>query len=150
MKGIDLLQNLQPILPQTSILIIYQPFIRPPTFWLRWCGIDQNFILCFSLQTRNFSIQYSFRNYGSNKENVNCYFGLTWIGDIVGISSTKKMDETPLPTLQSFSTKLPSYIYDFIPPVRQFQRHPNTFNFFYCRTEYFKSSFFSLSYWWLE
>ena len=141
MKGIDLLQNLQPILPQTSILTIYQSFIRPH-FDYDDVVYDQNFILCFFLQTRNFSIQYSFRNYGSNKENVNCYFGLTWIGVTVGISSTKKMDETPFPTLQSFSTKLPSYIYDFIPPVRQFQRHPNTFNFFYCRTEYFKSSFF--------
>ena len=40
------------------------------------------------------------------------------------------------------STKLPAYIYDFIPPVRQSQRHPNTFNSFSCRTEYFKNSFF--------
>ena len=39
-------------------------------------------------------------------------------------------------------TKLPAYIYDFIPPVRQSQRHPNTFNSFSCRTEYFKNSFF--------
>ena len=76
MKGIDLLQNLQPILPQTSILTIYQPFIRPH-FDYDDVVYDQNFILCFFLRTRNFSIQYSFRNYGSNKENVNCYFGLT-------------------------------------------------------------------------
>ena len=40
------------------------------------------------------------------------------------------------------STKLPAYIYDIIPPVRQFQRHPNTFNSIYCRTEYFKNSLF--------
>ena len=40
------------------------------------------------------------------------------------------------------SVELPAYIYDFIPPVRQFQRHPHTFNFFLCRTEYFKISFF--------
>ena len=26
------------------------------------------------------------------------------------------------------STKIPSYIYDIIPPVRQSQRHPNTWN----------------------
>ena len=40
------------------------------------------------------------------------------------------------------STKLPPYIYDFIPPVRQSQRHPNTFNSFSCRTVYFKNLFF--------
>ena len=40
------------------------------------------------------------------------------------------------------STKLPGYIYDFIPPVRQSQRHPNTFNSFSYRTEYFTNSFF--------
>ena len=40
------------------------------------------------------------------------------------------------------STKLPAYIYDIIPPVRQSQRHPNTFNSISCRTEYFKNSFF--------
>ena len=40
------------------------------------------------------------------------------------------------------STKLPAYIYDFIPPVRKSQRHPNTFNSFSCRTEYFKNSLF--------
>ena len=40
------------------------------------------------------------------------------------------------------STKLPAYIYDFIPPVRQSQKHPNTFNSFSGRTEYYKNSFF--------
>ena len=40
------------------------------------------------------------------------------------------------------SFKLSAYIYDFIPPVRQPQRHPNTFNSFSFRTEYFKNSFF--------
>ena len=40
------------------------------------------------------------------------------------------------------STKLPAYIYDFIPPVRPYQKHPNSFNSFSCRTEYFQNSFF--------
>ena len=40
------------------------------------------------------------------------------------------------------STKLPPYIYGFIPPTRQFRRYPNTFNsLFSCRTDYFKNSF---------
>ena len=40
------------------------------------------------------------------------------------------------------STKLPAYMYDIIPPVRQSQRHPNTSYSISCRTEYFKNSFF--------
>ena len=36
-------------------------------------------------------------------------------------------------------TKLPAYIYDFIPPVRQSQRHPETLNTISCKTEYFKN-----------
>ena len=40
------------------------------------------------------------------------------------------------------STKLPGYIYDFIPPVRKSQWHLNTFNSFSCRTEYFINFFF--------
>ena len=40
------------------------------------------------------------------------------------------------------STKLPAYNYDIIPPVRQSQRHPNTFDSISCRNEYFKNSFF--------
>ena len=43
------------------------------------------------------------------------------------------------------STKPPAYIYDFIPPVRQSQRHRNTFNSS-CRTEYFKNPFLPLRY----
>ena len=35
------------------------------------------------------------------------------------------------------STELPAFIYDIIPPVRQSQRHLNTFNSISCRTEYF-------------
>ena len=34
------------------------------------------------------------------------------------------------------------YIYGFIPKVRESHRHPNTFNSFSCRTDYFKNSFF--------
>ena len=40
------------------------------------------------------------------------------------------------------STKLPAYILDCIPLVRQSQGHPNTFNSFSCRAEYFENSYF--------
>ena len=39
------------------------------------------------------------------------------------------------------STKIPTYIYNFIPLKRQSQGHPNTFNSFPCKTEYFNSFF---------
>ena len=39
------------------------------------------------------------------------------------------------------SAKLPAYVYEFIPPVRQYQRYPNTFNTISCRTKCFKNSF---------
>ena len=41
------------------------------------------------------------------------------------------------------STKLPEYIYDLIPPVRQSQGYSNTSNSFSSRIENFKNSFFS-------
>ena len=40
------------------------------------------------------------------------------------------------------STKKPACVHDLIPPMRKSFRHPNTFNTFYFRTEYFKKSFF--------
>ena len=77
------------------------------------------------------------------------------MGSIKGTSREKLYQELGLEYLQQrrrmrhicffykvVSTKLPAYIYDFIPPLRQSQRHPNTFNSFSCRTEYFKNSFF--------
>ena len=77
------------------------------------------------------------------------------MGVIKGTSCKKVCQELSLEYLQQrrwmsrlflfykvASTRLPAYIYDFIPPVRQSQRHPNTYNFFYCRTEYLKTHFF--------
>ena len=40
------------------------------------------------------------------------------------------------------SSKISAYIYDFISPVRESQRHLNTFNSFSCGTEHFENSFF--------
>ena len=36
------------------------------------------------------------------------------------------MDWIPYLSYKVVSAKLPEYIYNFIPPVRQSQRHPNT------------------------
>ena len=37
--------------------------------------------------------------------------------------------------------KMLLYIYNLVPPMRNSLRHPNTFNMFSCRTDYFKISF---------
>ena len=39
------------------------------------------------------------------------------------------------------STKMPSYIYNLVHPMRISLRHPNTFNIFFCRISYLRNSF---------
>ena len=66
---------------------------------------------------------------------------------MAGISSRQEMNQKGDRRLSLFykvvSTKLPAYIYDIIPPVRQSQKHPNTYNSIFYKTGYFKNSFFS-------
>ena len=95
-------------------------------------------------------------DYSSNKpKTVQHNAALAVAGAINSTSREKPYQELGLEYLQQrrwmrqlclfykvVSTKLPAYIYDIIPPVAQFQRHPNTFNCISCRTEYFENSFF--------
>ena len=80
---------------------------------------------------------------------------LAIMGAIKGTSREKVFQELSLEYLQqrrrirhlsllykAVSTKLPAYIYNLIPAVRQSQRLLNTFNSFSCRIEYLKKSFF--------
>ena len=92
----------------------------------------------------------------SNKlETVQYNAALAITGAIKGTSREKLYQELGLEHLQQrrltrrlclfyriVSTKLPAYIFDIISPVRQSQRHPNTFQSISCRTEYFKNSCF--------
>ena len=93
--------------------------------------------------------------FSSKLETVQYNAALAITGAIKGTSREKLYQELGLEYLQqrrwmrrlcSFykvvSIKLPAYIYEIIPSVRQSQRHPNTFNSISCRTEYFKNSFF--------
>ena len=100
----------------------------------------------------------------SNKlETVQYNAALAITGAIKGTSREKLYQELGLEYLQQrrwmrrlclfykvVSTKLPAYIYDVIPLVRQSQRHPNTVNSISCRTDYFNNLFFPLRYWWME
>ena len=138
MKGIGLLRKLQSILPRTFLLTIYKSFIIPHSDYSN-VVYDQpsNYVFSNKLET----VQY------------NAPLEIT--GAIKGTSCEKLYQELGLEYLQQriwvrrlclfykiVPTKLPAYIYDFIPLGRPSQRHPNTFNSFSCRSKYFKNSFF--------
>ena len=123
MKGIGLLRKLQSILPRTSLLTIYKSFIRPHLD----CGDEVH-------------DQPSNDDSSNKPKTVQHSAALAVVGAINGTSREKPYQELGLEYLQQrrwmrqlclfykvVSTKLPAYIYDMIPPVAQFQRHPNTF-----------------------
>ena len=138
MKGIGLLRKLQAILPRTSLLTIYKSFIRP--------DLDYSDVVYDQSSNDAFS---------NKLETVQYNAALAITGAIKDISREKLYQELGLEYLQQrrsmrrlclfykiVSTKLPAYIFDCIPPVRQSQGHPNTFNSFSCRAEYFEKSYF--------
>ena len=138
MKGIGLLRKLQSILPRTSLLTIYKSFIRP--------HLDYGNIVYDQPSNDVFSDKLESLQYNS---------ALAITAAMKGTSREKLYQRLGLEYLQQrrcmrrlclfykvVSTKLPAYIYDFIPSVRQSQRHPNTFNSISCRTEYFENWFF--------
>ena len=135
MKGIGLLRKLQSILPRTSLLTIYKSFIRP---YLDYGDIVYD-------QTSN-------DVFSDKLESVQYNSALAITGAMKGTSREKLYQRLGLEYLQQrrcmrrlclfykvVSTKLPAYIYDFIPSIRQSQRQPNTFNSISCRTEYFEN-----------
>ena len=135
MKRIGLLRKLQSILPRTSLLTIYKSFIRP--------HLDYGNIVYDQPSNDVFS---------DKLESVQYNSALAITGAMKGTSREKLYQRLGLEYLQErrcmrrlclfykvVSTKLPAYIYDFIPSVRQSQRHPNTFNSISCRTEYFEN-----------
>ena len=138
MKGIGLLCKPKSILHRTSSLTVCKSFIRP----------HLDYVDVVYDQPSNDAF--------SNKlETVQYNAALAITGEINDRSREKLYQKLGLEYLQQrrwmrclclfykvVSTKLPAYIYDIIPPVRQSQRHLNTFKSISCRTEYFKNSFF--------
>ena len=97
MKGIDLLQKLQSVLPRISLLTVCKSFIRPH---LDYGDVvyDQPSNDAFLKKTQNCPEQCSFSNNGSNKR----YISQKIVSRFkVRISSTNKMYGTPLSILQS-------------------------------------------------
>ena len=125
MKGIGVLRKLKPTLSRFYQSILLQP--SNDTFFQ---------------QTRSCSMQYVFSNYGSNKSlcrEILCQE--LWLDYL----QQKRWIRSVCLFYKVVSTNLPAYIYDFSLPVRQSQRHPNTFNSS-CRTDYFENPLFSLRY----
>ena len=123
MRRIGLLRKLQPILPQRYLLTTYKWFIRPP--------LDYSDVVYDQPSDDAFS---------SKLKTVQCNAALAITGATKSTSREKPFQELGLEYLQLrrwmrrlclfykvVSTKLPAYIHD-IPPVRQCQRHSNTFN----------------------
>ena len=124
MKEIGLLRKPQSILSRRSLLTTYKVFIRQDfDYGYVVYGQPSNDVFSDKLET----VQY------------NATLAIT--GAIKGISRETFYQEIWLEYLQQrrwmrrlclfykvVSTKLPAYIYDTIPPVRQSQRHRNIFN----------------------
>ena len=121
MKGIGFLQKLQSILLRTSLVTIYKLFIR--------LHLDYGDVVYDQPSNDAFS---------NKLESVQYNAALAITGAIKGTSCEKLHQELGLEYLQQrrcmrrlclfskvASTKLPAYIYDIIPSVRQSQRHPN-------------------------
>ena len=121
MKGIGFLQKLHSILLRTSLVTIYKLFIR--------LHLDYGDIVYDQPSNDAFS---------NKLETVQYNAALAITGAIKGTSCEKLHQELGLEYLQQrrcmrrlclfskvASTKLPAYIYDIIPSVRQSQRHPN-------------------------
>ena len=138
MKGICLLRKLQSFLPQTSLLTMYKLFIRP--------HLDDGDVVYD--QPKNHAFSTELKSVQSNAASA-----IT--GTIKGTSRGKLYQELGLKDLQQrrwvrrlclfyevVSVKLPAYIYDFIPPVRQSQRHPNTINSISCKLSILKTHCF--------
>ena len=121
MKGIGFLQKLHSILLRTSLVTIYKLFIR--------LHLDYGDVVYDQPSNDAFS---------NKLETVQYNAALAITGAIKGTSCEKLHQELGLEYLQQrrcmrrlclfskvASTKLPAYIYDIIPSVRQSQRHPN-------------------------
>ena len=137
-KRIGLLQKLQPILPGTSLLTICKSFTRPN---LGYADLVYD--------------QPSNDAFSNKLETVQYNSPSAIAGTTKGTSHKKLYHKLGLEYFQQRrwvrpfclfykvnSTKIPAYIYDFIPSVTQSCRHPNTFTYFSCRTEYLKNHFF--------
>ena len=125
------------LLPRSSLLIIYKSFVRPQ---LDYGDViyDQHNNSCLSDKIE--TVQYN--------------VALAITGAIIGTSKEKLYQELGLESLKDggwlrqmsylykiISTKLPSYLYELIPPLQRSHRYPGCFQTLYCRTTLFRNLF---------
>ena len=136
-KGVGLLRKLQTILPGNSLLTNYKSFIRP---LLDYADVNYD--------------QPSNASFAKKIESVHNNAALAITGAIRGSSREKLYQELGLEYLyrrrwvrrlcllyKVLSTGQPTYIYDFLPPLRSSRGHVNSFNLVSRESEFFKNSF---------
>ena len=125
------------LLPRSSQLTIYNSFVRP------------------HLDYGDKLFDQSNNSRSSDKiESVQYNASLAITGAIRGTSKEKLYQELGLESLKDrswlrrmsylykiFSTKLPPYLYELIPPLQRSHRYPSCFQTFRCRTTFFQNSF---------
>ena len=120
---------------KTSLLTIYKSFLRPQLNY--WDVVyDQASNDAFSSKIETVPYNSALAITGAIKhaslENLYQELGLVYL-------QQRRWMRSLCLFYKIVSIKIPAYIYNFIPPVRQSQRHPNTFNSFSYKTE---NSFF--------
>ena len=139
-KGVGVIKKLQNILPRKSLLTIYKSFVRP--------HLDYGDIIYDQPNNDTFCSKLEICQYNA---------ALAISGTIRGTSMTKLYEELGLESLRFRryfrrlcalfkiqSSKLPNYLYQLVQkrnPVYAI-RDSDKLKSYYCRTEYFKNSFF--------
>ena len=145
MKGISVIKKLNVTLPHSSLLTIYKSFVRP--------HLDYGDVIYDQPNNNRLS---------EKIEPIQYNAALPITGTIRGTSSEKLYQELGLESLKDrrwmrrlcylhkvLSTKLPTYLYELIPPIINSHHNPGCYRALYCRTDLFRNSFlpFSINKW---
>ena len=141
MKIVGTIKKLRNILPRSSLLTIYKSLVRP--------HLDYGDVIYAQINNQSFT---------DRIESVQYNAALAITGAIRGTSRDKLYKELGMESLQNrqwmrrlcyfykiFTTQLPAYLFDYLPPKSISQRYPNTFKTYRCRTISYQNSFFPYS-----
>ena len=136
-KGVNVIRKMNLLLPRSSLLTIYKSFVRPH---LGYGDVIYDQPNNSHLSDKIETVQY------------NAALAII-TGTIRGTSKEKLYQELGLETLKNrrwlkrmsylykiISTKLPSYLYELIPPLQRSYRYPGCFKTLHCRTTFFQNS----------
>ena len=140
-KGNSLIKTLNVTLPRSSLLTIYKSFIRP--------HLDYGDVIYDQPNNNRLS---------EKMESIQYNAELAITGAIRGTSREKLYQELGLESLTErrwlrrlcylrkvLSTKLPTYLYELMPPIINSHRNPGCYRALYYRTDLFRNSFLPFS-----